>query len=154
MGIRLTDDEAWAFLAESHTGILTTLRRDGSPVTLPVWHVVDDHAIYVGTPEKTKKVARIRHDERASFLVEAGEAWVDLTAVQVQVRARVLDGDVDRQEISRISELFDDKYSAFRPAAVSMPKATTEHYQGQAYIRLDLAGKFLTWDNSRIRLSR
>ena len=37
MGVRLDDDEAWAELDAAHTGILTTLRRDGWPVSLPVW---------------------------------------------------------------------------------------------------------------------
>ncbi|MGH9137555.1 MAG: pyridoxamine 5'-phosphate oxidase family protein [Acidimicrobiales bacterium] len=42
MGVRLTDDEAWAFLENGHIGILTSLRRDGWPVSLPVWFVVLD----------------------------------------------------------------------------------------------------------------
>ena len=37
MGVRLTSDEAWAFVEHAHTGIFTTLRRDGQPVALPVW---------------------------------------------------------------------------------------------------------------------
>ena len=32
MGIRLSDDEAWEFVAQAHTAILTTLRSDGWPV--------------------------------------------------------------------------------------------------------------------------
>ena len=32
MGIRLAPTEAWDVIAASHTGILTTLRRDGLPV--------------------------------------------------------------------------------------------------------------------------
>ena len=39
MGVRLSEEEAWAELATAHTGILTTLRRDGRPVSLPVWLV-------------------------------------------------------------------------------------------------------------------
>ena len=40
MSVRLSDEEAWAELAAAHTGIFTTLRRDGRPVTLPTWFVV------------------------------------------------------------------------------------------------------------------
>ena len=43
--IRLSEDEAWDVLDKSHTGILTTLRRDGTPVSLPVWYVVDERTI-------------------------------------------------------------------------------------------------------------
>ncbi len=56
--IRLSEDEAWDVLDKSHTGILTTLRRDGTPASLPVWYVVDERTIVVRTPPRTKKVAR------------------------------------------------------------------------------------------------
>ena len=39
---RLTADEAWREIASAHTGILTTLRRDGMPIALSVWFVVED----------------------------------------------------------------------------------------------------------------
>ena len=56
--IRLSEDEAWDVLGKFHTGILTTLRRDGTPVSLPVWYVVDERTIIVKTPPRTKKVVR------------------------------------------------------------------------------------------------
>ena len=56
--IRLSEDEAGNVLDKSHTGILTTVRRDGTPVSLPVWYVVDERTIVVKTPPGTKKVAR------------------------------------------------------------------------------------------------
>lgn len=150
MGVRLSDDEAWDVLAQAHTGILTTLRRDGWPVSLPIWFVVDERRVYVGTPERSKKVTRIRNDDRGCLLVESGEAWVDLAAVELAVRATVVD---DPEEIERASALIGAKYDAFRPAATRLPDATTKHYSGQAIVRLDPAGKLLTWDNSRLRLN-
>ena len=57
---------------KAHTGILTILRRDSSPVSLPVWYVVDEHTIVMRTPP-TKKVGHIKRDARAAFLVEPGE---------------------------------------------------------------------------------
>jgi hypothetical protein len=53
-GIRLSVDEAWDTIDRAHTGILTTLRRDGVPVSLPVWFVVLDRRIYVSGPANTK----------------------------------------------------------------------------------------------------
>ena len=46
--------------AGAHTGVLTSLRRDGAPVSLPVWFVALDRRIYVSGPARTKKFARIR----------------------------------------------------------------------------------------------
>ena len=40
---------------------------------LPVWYVVDERTIVMRTPPRTKKVARVKRDARASFLVESGE---------------------------------------------------------------------------------
>ena len=73
MGVRLGEEEAWAELEHAHTGILTTLRRDGRPVSLPVWFAALDRRIYVRTPAKTRKVEHVRNDPRATFLVERGE---------------------------------------------------------------------------------
>lgn len=149
MGVRMTEDEAWAFLEEGHTAILTTLRRDGWPVSLPLWYVVLDRIIYVATPERSKKVTRIRNDDRGCLLVERGDAWVDLAAVELPVRASVVEPGPDAD---RLNERFGQKYAAFRPARTRMPDATKSHYSGQTLIRLDPAGKLLTWDNSKLRL--
>ena len=90
-GIRLGVDEAWATLERAHTGVLTTLRRDGVPISLPVWFVVLDRRIYVSGPAHTKKFARVRRDPRVSFLVESGERWIDLLGVHLTGTARIVD---------------------------------------------------------------
>ena len=86
MGIQLNPDEMNEFLEKGHTGILTTLRRDGFPVTLPTFFVAHEGRIYFASPSKTKKMARIKHDPRASFLVEAGLAWAEFKAVMLYGR--------------------------------------------------------------------
>lgn len=134
-------------VATSHTGILTTLRRDGNPIALPVWHVVDDERIYVRTPSRSKKVARVQHDDRGSFLVEAGEAWVELTAVVVPVRAEIVH---DADEIARTGELHDAKYQAFMKPASEMPESARRAYAGMTVIRLEPTGKLLTWNNAAL----
>ena len=56
MSIRLTEDEVWEELATARTGIFTTLRADGWPVSLPVWFATVDRRIYLRTPAGTKKL--------------------------------------------------------------------------------------------------
>ena len=80
VSVRLSEDEAWDLLGSSHTGILTSLRRGGVPVSLPVWFVVDDRSVLVAGPARSHKFTRIRRDGRIAFLVESGEAWKDLRA--------------------------------------------------------------------------
>ncbi len=151
MSIRLSDDEAWEVLAASHTGILTTLRRDGYPVTLPVWFVVEDRAVYVAGPAVTRKFARVRHDRRASFLVESGERWAELRAVQITGRAEV----VENPDWEHIDALLDAKYGSLRTPREQMPASARARYDAaRALLRIVPEGRLLTWDNARLEPDR
>ncbi len=76
----MTDAERDAFLAEPRYAILTTLRKDGSPVSVPVWFEWDDNVVRMFTHIVTAKLKRIQHDPRASVLVanrvDEPETWV------------------------------------------------------------------------------
>ena len=152
MSIRLSPDEAWEALAHAHTGIFTTLRRDGMPIALPVWFVAIDRSICLGAPSRTKKLARLRHDPRASFLIESGERWVDLLAVHLTGRCELLDLEKDRSLIERIDDALDVKYAKFRSDHTAMPQKTQEHYAARTFIRFVPDTRVLTWDNSRMPL--
>ena len=147
MSVRLSDDEAWAVIEGAHTGILTTLRKDGSPITLPVWFVVLDRMICMRTPARTKKVKRIRRDPRASFLVEAGERWAELEAVHLNGTVEIVDGDETLEK--QIEQGLDEKYAAFRTPREEMSDAARAAYSDYAYLRLVPEGRMLTWDNRR-----
>jgi PPOX class probable F420-dependent enzyme len=150
MGVRLTDDEAWAELAAAHTGILTTLRRDGRPVSLPVWFVVLGHHVYVRTPSRAHKVEHVEHDPRATFLVERGERWAELCAVMLHADVTLIDGGAERDNVEAT---LDEKYAAFRTESAQLPDATRAHYAVEsAVLRLTPVGRLVTWDNSRLRL--
>jgi len=152
MSIRLTPDEAWDVLDRSHTGILTTLKADGTPITLPIWFAALDRTICFVAPSRTKKVARIRRDPRASFLVESGEKWAELLAVHLSGTIERVD---DEPTMRRIDAALDQKYRAFRTAPDALPAATAEHYAaGRVFYRLVPDPRILTWDNSRIELRR
>jgi Pyridoxamine 5'-phosphate oxidase len=148
--VRMTDDEAWLMLEQSVNGILTTLRRDGRPVALPVWFVTLDRRIYVST--RGQKVARARNDPRCSFLAEAGERWADLRAVHLDCQVTVIEPDPGLAE--RIAAAMTAKYAAYRAAPAAMPPATREHYDRAAGAVLELIprGKLLTWDNRHLGL--
>ena len=147
MGISLTDDEAWTFLMEGHTGILSTMRANGYPISLPVWYIVDERVIYTRTPATASKLKRIQRNPRASFLVEHGLQWRELRAVVVSVDARVIE---DEAVASRVFELMNLKYEGFR--TVNLPDASKRHYSKSIAIALEPAGPLVSWDNSRLRL--
>jgi len=151
MGVRLTQDEAWEMLANSHTGTITTLRRDGWPISLPMWFAVIDRKIYMRTLAASKKALRIKRDERACFMVESGKAWKDLAAVVVPVRASLIDpaGEEARRALASIGA----KYEGWGVQQKAVPEATRKHYgAGNVVIRLEPAGDMITWNNAKIRL--
>jgi nitroimidazol reductase NimA-like FMN-containing flavoprotein (pyridoxamine 5'-phosphate oxidase superfamily) len=150
-GVRMTEDEAWEFLRDGHTGILTTLRQDGSPVALPIWYAAIDGRIYVRT--RGAKVVRARNDPRCSFLVESGTRWAELRAVHLTCSAAVLE-EVPEDLAARIRAEMKRKYAAFRTSGTAMPAKTREHYAEArgAVIELTPIGRALTWDNTHLGL--
>jgi nitroimidazol reductase NimA-like FMN-containing flavoprotein (pyridoxamine 5'-phosphate oxidase superfamily) len=147
MGVRMSEDEAWEFVSRFPVGTLTTLRANGLPVSLPVWFVVLDRTICLSTPAGTKKVLRVRHDPRAAFLVQTGEAWAQLAAVHLTGAVHeVRDDDV----AARVTALLDDKYAALRTPAQDLPASARRAYAERVVLRFVPAGRLLSWDNGRI----
>jgi PPOX class probable F420-dependent enzyme len=140
--------EAWAELEGAHTGIFTTLRADGVPIALPVWFVVLDERVYVRAPGHTKKLQRVRHDPRVSFLVESGERWAELRAVHLTGRAQIVD---DAALSQRVERALDEKYGAYRSQRTAMPAATQDYYANPPeVIEIVPDERILTWDNARL----
>ena len=149
MGVQLSQEELWEFLENGHTGILTSLRRDGQPISLPIWYAVVDRMIYVRGPAHTKKFRRIRNDPRVSFLVETGLKWAELKAVHLSGKARLVE---DPDELKRADEALAKKYVSFRTPTKKMPAASKRHYgRGSSYIRIE-PEEWITWDNAKLRL--
>jgi len=147
-GIRLSVDDAWDTIDRAHTGILTTLRRDGVPISLPVWFVVLDRRICVSGPAHTKKFARIARDPRVSFLVESGERWADLVGVHLTGTARIVD---DAQLLERVAIALAEKYDRFRTPRDQMPEKTRARYETpNATIEIRPDDRILSWENARL----
>ncbi len=150
MAIRLDDDELWEFVATAHTGILTTVSKDGFPISLPTWHVAFDRRVYLRTVTKAAKVARIRRDDRVSFLVEDGVEWVDLRAALLVGHAAVVD---DPAIADRARDLLREKYAPFRQGRrATLPDAGRRHYaHGEAIIEVTGDVRTISWHNRKLR---
>jgi hypothetical protein len=151
MSIRLTEEEAWVELERAHTGIFTTLQRNGWPISLPMWFVALDRHIYLRTPAQSKKLARIRHDSRGNFLVERGERWRELCAVMMRVEVERVEA---REEFDRAVGALARKYGGFSESTGVLTEATRRAYAEMVLLRLNPVGPFITWDNARIRVRR
>ncbi|HEX4108327.1 MAG TPA: pyridoxamine 5'-phosphate oxidase family protein [Solirubrobacteraceae bacterium] len=141
---RLTQQEAWAAVAAAHTGMYTTLRRDGRPVTLPVWQVVIDERIYLRTPAGAAKLRRVRNDPRGFFMVETGTAWAQLAAVTIAVEAAIVLDDALAEQASRAIE---EKYPGLGPDLDVLPDAVRAHYGAFSVIELTAVGRLSSWNN-------
>ena len=152
MSIRLSREEAWDELSQAHTGIVTSLKSDGTPISLPLWFVVIDARIFFGGPARTKKVARLRNNPRCCLLVESGTYWRELKAVLVTGDAREV---TDEHTIGRIEQALHDKYGSYRSARSSMPDETRAVYEAPGRVLFELVpdSRVLTWDNARIDLT-
>jgi nitroimidazol reductase NimA-like FMN-containing flavoprotein (pyridoxamine 5'-phosphate oxidase superfamily) len=149
--LRLTDEEAWDLLEHSRVGIFTSLRRDGTPISLPVWFAPLDRRIYLQGPATTKKFDRVRRDPRVSFVCEHGERWAELRAVHVSGNARVVE---DNPEIdARVTEAFDRRYAELRPPRKALTTTTRDHYRTFATIEIVPGPRVLSWDNSRLQMA-
>ncbi len=77
----LADEESRErFLERPRLGILTTNRRSGTPIAVPVWFEWDGEAARMFAANTSPKVRRVRNDPRASLLVtnhlDEGESWI------------------------------------------------------------------------------
>jgi PPOX class probable F420-dependent enzyme len=148
MGVELDQDEAWEYLANGHTAIITVNRDDGWPMALPAWLVVEDRKIYVRKAASSATVRRIRKDPRVCVTVESGLAWADLKAVVLLGHADIVD---DVETLARAETLIAEKYREFR-RNVDAPEAVSAHYERRnVVVRIAASPPLVTWDNHKIR---
>ena len=79
---KLTEAQRDEFLASRRLAVLSTNRKSGSPVSLPLWYGWDGQTLRMFSMRDTAKVRRLRRDPRASVLISNvfGEPvrWVQL----------------------------------------------------------------------------
>lgn len=147
--VRMDPDEVWDFLAEGHTGILTTLRADGVPIAMPIWYAVVAEAIYLRT--RGKKLSRLSRDPRASFLVEEGQRWAELRAVHLTGTAEILEPTAELD--AAVDAELERKYARFRVDQAAMPSAARAAYAARRLVRFTPDKRILNWDNRKLGLT-
>jgi len=82
--IRMTDEEALAFLEEERTLICATNGRDGFPHLMPLWYVVRDGTLWAWTYAKSQKTRNLERDPRATLQIEAGRSYERLRGLMLR----------------------------------------------------------------------
>jgi PPOX class probable F420-dependent enzyme len=148
----MTRDEVWARLAATHTGIVTTLRRDGTPIATPTWFAVHEAAVYFGTPSKSKKAARLRRNPKVGFIVEGGKRWAELWAVHLTGVATVVD---DPETVEAVGAVMAEKYAGFSTPRSEYPEDARRFYEADTRLlyRIDPEPRVISWDNTKLGLA-
>lgn len=69
-------DEARAFLAGRHQGVLATIKRDGRPqLSTILYFLDDDRRIKVSVTQTRAKTHNLRRDPRATLHVQGSSPW-------------------------------------------------------------------------------
>jgi nitroimidazol reductase NimA-like FMN-containing flavoprotein (pyridoxamine 5'-phosphate oxidase superfamily) len=77
---KLSDQERDEFLSALRYGILTMMRSDESPVSVPVWYDWNGHVAQMFAASNSPKIGRLKANPQASLLVvnnlDEIEMWV------------------------------------------------------------------------------
>jgi PPOX class probable F420-dependent enzyme len=142
--IRMTDDEAMAFLAARRKLHVATVNRDGSPHLMPMYFLVDRGAIAFWTYTRSQKIANLRRDPRITVMAEDGEEYFDLRGVQVAGVARLSDDPAavaafgERLQERTFGPLDDERRAYVARSAAKRTLVTIE------------PRRIVSWDHSRL----
>src|SRR3989440_4618766 len=87
--IRMSDQEASAFLDGERVMVCATNGADGWPHLMPLWYVVRDGELWSWTYAKSQKVRNLERDDRATLEVETGHAYHELRGVMIRARCEL-----------------------------------------------------------------
>ena len=144
--IKMTPEEAQAFLEQERTVTCATNGRDGFPHLMPLWYVLRAGRLWAWTYGKSQKAKNLERDPRATLQVEAGLAYEELRGVMLRCEVRlhrelaVVEG-VAMELVDRYSgpgPEFDPVREGFRQQA---PKRVGLEFVEQARV---------TWDHRKL----
>jgi PPOX class probable F420-dependent enzyme len=86
-------------LAEPNAAVMATLRKDGRPVSVATWYLLDGDRILVNLQEDRTRLQHLRNDPRVALTVLDSKSWYTHVSVQGHVVELVDDAglaDIDR----------------------------------------------------------
>ncbi len=118
MATSMSPEEIEEFLLAQRTIVVTTLRRDGSPVAHPLWFVKLGESVYLDTRTGSPKHKNILNDPRVCALVESGESYFELRGVRIEGRCEPV---TDPSEIERVQGALEEKDRRLGSGMTEMP---------------------------------
>ncbi|MEA2273086.1 MAG: hypothetical protein QOI98_1794 [Solirubrobacteraceae bacterium] len=146
--IKMTDEEASAFLDEQRTVICATIGRDGWPHLMPLWYVVRDGELWSWTYAASQKVRNLERDARATLQAEAGHEYQELRGVMIKADA-VIHREVE--DVARLGREIFTRYT--NPEGGKLHEAVVAMVEKQAPKRVALQfveRERATWDHGKL----
>ncbi len=135
--IKLTPEQALAYVASRHSCALATNGKDGYPHVVAMWYTVRDGAIMMTSYGRAQKIVNLRRDPRATVLVESGAKYKELKGVMMRGQVELSEGPAALPEILRLTGA-----DPANPAAV-------RRVQKRVLMRFT-PERWASWDHSKI----
>jgi PPOX class probable F420-dependent enzyme len=144
--IRMSAEEAEAFLAEQRTMICATNGRDGWPHLMPLWYVVRGDRLWAWTYAKSQKARNLERDPRATLQVETGDTYDQLRGVMLRTEA------ILHRDPQTIEGFVDELAARYAPPGAD-PEAMRDGFRRQVpkRVAIEFAERDrVTWDHRKL----
>ena len=135
--IKMTPEQARAYLASRHNCAFATNGHDGYPQVVAMWYTVEDGTILMTSYARAQKIVNLRRDPRATVLVESGATYKELSGVMIRGRVELAEGPAALAEVLRLTGADPNN-----PAAV-------HRVQKRVLMRFH-PERWASWDHSKI----
>jgi nitroimidazol reductase NimA-like FMN-containing flavoprotein (pyridoxamine 5'-phosphate oxidase superfamily) len=99
MPTSLSDPTIQQFLQQKEVVILSTLQKDGAPLSMPMWFQTDAHYLYMISIDNLQKVRNLRRDNRVCVVAESGTRGPSVRGVIIQGQVEFLEQPADYQPV-------------------------------------------------------
>jgi PPOX class probable F420-dependent enzyme len=143
----MSEAEAWSFLKNHYTMILSTVDSLGFPHVTPVWYVIIDGKIYFRAQAYKKKIRNLLKKPQIAAVVEDGERYTELRGVMFQGVARIVDHDKTKRKL--VFAMLAEKYQRLRDTD-NMPKMWREKFGKEHRLVVEvMPTRIVSWDNRK-----
>ncbi|NYI07921.1 PPOX class F420-dependent oxidoreductase [Allostreptomyces psammosilenae] len=81
-------------LAKANPATITTLRKDGTPVSVATWYLWQNGQVLVNMDVSRKRLEHMRRDPRVALTVLDSDGWYRHVSLQGRVARLYTDGDL------------------------------------------------------------
>lgn len=143
--IKMTDEEAAAFLADQRIVVCATNGRDGFPHLMPLWYVLRGAELWSWTFAKSQKVRNLERDARATLQVEAGEQYHELRGVMLKCDVEIV------RETDRVRDVGLEVFTRYGGGEVGDEVRAMVDKQAAKRVALRFAERDrATWDHRKL----